>query len=82
MKTREVLHRFAAKDGREVILRIPRWEDLDDILELINSLVDESAEIPNKRKLTKEVKASHLRSRLIRWRRVKHLNWSLRLMGK
>ncbi|MDH5688757.1 MAG: GNAT family N-acetyltransferase [Candidatus Bathyarchaeota archaeon] len=64
MKAGRIIHRFAAKDGREVILRTPRWEDLDDILELINSLVDESAGIPNKRKLTKEQEADHLRSRL------------------
>ena len=45
MKRGETLHRFTAKDGRKVILRTPKWEDLDDLLELINSLVDEDAEI-------------------------------------
>jgi len=64
VKSGKIIHQFTAKDGREVILRTPRWEDLDDILELINSLVDESAEIPNRRKLTKEKEADHLRSRL------------------
>ena len=39
------LGRFKARDGREVILRPPRWSDLDDMLELINSLVEEGAEI-------------------------------------
>jgi len=64
MKAGRIIHRFAPKDGREVILRTPRWKDLDDILELINSLVDESAEIPDKRKLTKEKEADRLRTRL------------------
>jgi hypothetical protein len=32
-----------SKDGRNVVLRTPRWRDLDDLLELINSLVDEKA---------------------------------------
>jgi len=64
VRANKIIHRFAAKDGKEVILRTAIWEDLDDILELINSLVDESAEIPNKRKLTKEQEADHLRSRL------------------
>ncbi len=39
------LRRFRARDGREVILRSPRWSDLDDMLELVNSLVEEGAEV-------------------------------------
>ncbi len=39
------LRRFRAKDGREVILRSPRWSDLDDMLELVNSLIEERAEV-------------------------------------
>jgi hypothetical protein len=43
---REVFIRsFTAKDGREVRLRFPRWSGLDDMLELISSLVEEGAEI-------------------------------------
>ena len=45
MKTGEIIRCFTAKDGREVILRTPRWEDLDDLLELINSLIEEGADI-------------------------------------
>ena len=45
MKTDKVIRRFVARDGRTVILRTPRWEDLDDLLEYINSLVDEGADI-------------------------------------
>jgi len=40
-----VLYVFTAKDGREVILRTPKWEDLDDALEFINSLIKEEAKI-------------------------------------
>ena len=29
----------------KTVLRTPKWEDLDDLLELINSLVDEGAEV-------------------------------------
>ena len=36
---------FSVKDGRRVVLRTPKWEDLDGLLELINSLVEEKAEI-------------------------------------
>jgi len=39
------LRRFNASDGREVIIRTPEWDDLDDMLEFINSLVDEGANI-------------------------------------
>lgn len=45
MKPDKILLSFTAKDGRQVILRTPRWEDLDDLVELINSLVEEGVEI-------------------------------------
>ena len=45
MKAGTVIRSFTAKDRRKVILRTPKWEDLDDLLELINSLVDERADI-------------------------------------
>jgi RimJ/RimL family protein N-acetyltransferase len=45
MKSGRVVQSFSVGDGRRVVLRTPRWEDVDDLLELINSLVDEGAEI-------------------------------------
>jgi hypothetical protein len=45
MKSGKTIRRFTAKDRRKVILRTPKWEDLDDFLGLINSLVDEKADI-------------------------------------
>jgi len=45
MKSGRIVRSFSAKDGREVVLRTPKWEDLDDLLELINSLVNERAEV-------------------------------------
>ena len=54
MKTGKILHRFTAKDGREVILRTPRWEDLDDLIELINSLIEEGADIEYDAKKTRD----------------------------
>jgi len=45
MKSGRVVQSFSVGDGRRVVLRTPRWEDVDDLLELINSLVDERAEI-------------------------------------
>lgn len=49
-----VLYVFNAKDGREVILRTPKWEDIDDALDFINSLVEEDAMILVKEKKTRE----------------------------
>jgi len=43
-----------AKDGRNIVLRTPRWEDLDDLLEFINSLVIEGADILVDREQTRE----------------------------
>ena len=60
MKTGKILHRFTAKDGREVILRTPRWEDLDDFIEFINSLVEEGALIFHNQKVTREHEAEWL----------------------
>jgi len=45
MKTGHIFHTFTAKDGRDVILRSLKWEDLDDCLTLINSLINEQADI-------------------------------------
>jgi RimJ/RimL family protein N-acetyltransferase len=60
LKTGQILKKFNAKDGRNVILRTPRWRDLDDLLELINSLVDEKAEIYITEKFTREAEAEWL----------------------
>ncbi|MEM2889025.1 MAG: hypothetical protein QXR42_06045 [Candidatus Bathyarchaeia archaeon] len=45
MKTGMIIQKFVAKDGTNVILRTPKWEDLDDFLEFISSLIDEGADI-------------------------------------
>jgi RimJ/RimL family protein N-acetyltransferase len=54
MKSGKTVRSFSAKDGRKVILRTPKWEDLDDLLELINSLVEERADILKTEKVTRE----------------------------
>ncbi|MFB0503162.1 MAG: N-acetyltransferase family protein [Candidatus Bathyarchaeia archaeon] len=64
MKSGEVVHQFKSKDGREVILRTPRWEDLDDLTEFINSLVDEGVDIATDQKATREQEADWLGRRL------------------
>lgn len=54
MKAGKVNHSFDAKDGRRVVLRTLKWDDLEDSLEFINSLVDEKANILRDQKVTKE----------------------------
>jgi len=35
---------FPTKDGRKAVLRNPRWDDLDDLLENFNSFVEEQSD--------------------------------------
>jgi len=60
LKAGKILKGFNVKDGRKVVLRTPRLRDLDDLLELINSLVDEKAEIYITQKFTREAEADWL----------------------
>jgi L-amino acid N-acyltransferase YncA len=54
MKSGKIVQSFFAKDGRKVVSRTPKWEDLDDFLEIINSLVDEGADILRTERVSKE----------------------------
>ncbi|MBS7636203.1 GNAT family N-acetyltransferase [Candidatus Bathyarchaeota archaeon] len=69
MKTGEIIREFVAKDGRKVILRTLKWEDLDDLLDLINSLVEEGANILKTEKVSKEEEIEWLSSVLARMKR-------------
>jgi RimJ/RimL family protein N-acetyltransferase len=65
MKSGQIIHKFKAKDGKEVILRNPKWEDLDDLLEFINSLVDEGVDLVIRQKVTREQEALWLSKKLV-----------------
>lgn len=54
MRAGKILRSFGAKNGCEVVLRMPKWEDLDDLLELINSLVEEKADITKTEKVPRK----------------------------
>ncbi|NWG11149.1 GNAT family N-acetyltransferase [Candidatus Bathyarchaeota archaeon] len=54
MKVGQVIRTFSAKDKRKIVLRTPRWEDLDDFLKLINALVEERADILRNEEVTRE----------------------------
>ncbi len=54
MKAGTILREFEARDGRKVTLRTPTWEDLDDMLDFINSLDEEEAMILMETKQTRD----------------------------
>lgn len=60
MQFGRVFRKFYARDGRKVILRTPKQEGLNGLMELINSLVDEKAEIARTEKVTWEEEAEWL----------------------
>jgi len=64
LKEGTFIRRFRARDGAEVTLRAPMWSDLDDMLEFINSLVEEGAEILATEKKTREEEADWLAQHL------------------
>ncbi len=65
MLSGKIVKRFVAKNGRKVILRTLKREDLDDLLALINSLVEEKADIIKTVKVTREEEASWLSKVLV-----------------
>jgi len=64
LRPSQILRHFKAEDGREVVLRAPQWRDLDDLLDFINSLVEEEADICRDKKATREEEADWLGSLL------------------
>jgi RimJ/RimL family protein N-acetyltransferase len=66
MRPGRIIRTFSAKDGREVILRTPTWNDLDDLLALINSLVEERADILIDEKLSRDEEIDWLSKTLAR----------------
>ena len=55
---------FVAKDERKVTLRSLKWEDLNDCIEFINSLVDEGSDIAKETEVTRDEEADWLGRRL------------------
>jgi len=55
---------FVAKDGRTVVIRKPRLEDLDGVLELVNSTVREGAPINRMTELSRAEELEFLPRRL------------------
>ncbi|MBO3832463.1 MAG: GNAT family N-acetyltransferase [Candidatus Brockarchaeota archaeon] len=56
----KIFGEFQLSDGRRLVLRSPRWEDLDELMSFINSLVEEGTNITVNRKVTREEEAEWL----------------------
>ena len=59
-----MVEKFSAKDARTVFLRRPIWEDLDGLMELINSLVREEAPINRMEGVSRSEEIKFLTKRL------------------
>jgi hypothetical protein len=66
LKTDKILKSFKIKGERKIVLRTPKFEDVDDLMELINSLVDEEAEILITKRVSKQVETEFLKDVLSR----------------
>jgi L-amino acid N-acyltransferase YncA len=73
---------ITAKDGRKIVLRSVRWEDLDDLLELINSLVEEGADIVRTEKVARNEEAEWLGGFLARIEKREIINCAAEVGGK
>jgi RimJ/RimL family protein N-acetyltransferase len=60
----QVCKEVVLKDGRKAVLRVPRWDDLDEFLALINELVDEHADILRSTRSTRDEETEWLADRL------------------
>lgn len=76
------LYIFTAKDGREVTLRTPKWDDLDDMLEFINSLVEEEAMVARHTKVTREQEIDWLADNLKKLEKGQHISIVAEVDGK
>jgi len=64
IKPGEIYSRFTLKNGTTAVIRGPNWNDLDGLLEYINGLVEERAQIVKSEKMTREAEADWLGQRL------------------
>jgi L-amino acid N-acyltransferase YncA len=73
---------FKAKDGRKVVLRSVKREDLDDLMNFINSLVEEGADIARAEKVTRDEEAEWLEGLLARIEKVEVIDCAAEIDGK
>jgi RimJ/RimL family protein N-acetyltransferase len=82
LKAGQILHQFTAQDGKKVMLRTPKWEDLDDLLKVSNSLVEEEAEIEYDTQTTRNAEADWLANTLAKLEKDRSLSLMAEVEGK
>jgi len=82
MRGGQIIQTFTLKDGREAIIRIPRWEDLDDLMDFINQLVKEDAPIIRERKVSRIEEAEWLAGQLIMLEKSELIHFVVEIDGK
>ena len=82
MKPGLILRKFVALDGREVTLRTPMWQDLEDMLDFINGLVDEEAMILMNSRQTYESEVDWLAKKNVDLEKGKHVSVVAEVEGR
>lgn len=60
MKPGQIIKTFTSKKGNEVVIRYPKWEDLDDLVTFANNLVTEDTFIMLNKQITKDEESTWL----------------------
>jgi len=82
VKGGQIIQTFKLKDGREAIIRTPRWEDLDDLMDFINSLVREGAPILREEEVNRIEEAEWLAKQLVRREKGELIHFVAEVDGK
>ena len=76
------LHNFTAKDGTKIVLRTPKWNDLDEMIDFSNGLVEEEAMVARNTKVTREQGINWLAENLKKLERGQHIYFIADFDGK
>ena len=82
MKAGRIIRTFSARDGQEVVLRTLTWNDLDDLMAMINSLVEERADILIDEKVSRDEEIDWLSRALARLERDEVFYLAAEVSGK
>jgi len=82
VKEGQIIERFVTKDGKEVIIRIPKMKDARMLLAYFNSLIKENAPIMFNKKLNLKEVRGRLKSGLEKFKRRMFLQLVVEYKGK
>jgi len=82
MKSGQIIQTFILKDERKAVIKTPRWEDLDDLIDFINSLVREKAPILRAKEISRIEEAEWLTGQLVRREKGELIHFVAEVDGK